>query len=125
MLKRYLLALAVLLLLCGLCVAQGYDGPTLPPGWLAISTQQLTELSQVFADLSTQAEERRVQLSEARVALNAARISLTNSMRLSAEAAASLETLSDKVRTLIFQRNIAIGVAIGAAVLGIAVAILF
>ena len=88
--KRYWLAVAALLLLSGLCVAQVYEGPPLPAGWYPISSQQLTALDETFAELERMSDELKGELMKAKYALNAATVSLTNSIRQSKEAGESL-----------------------------------
>jgi len=124
MLRRFCLSLAALLLLCSLCGAQEYDGPTLPEGWYPISSQQLQALRTELDLQQSLVEALRTQRDEAlRLADESEKASLETLNTLTsltpqlAEAEASLTTLTALVNALVWQRNIAVVAAIVAAVL--------
>ena len=124
MLRRFCLSLAALLLLCSLCGAQEYDGPTLPEGWYPISSQQLQalrtelDLQQSLVDtLRTQRDEALRLADESEKASLETLNTLTSLTPQLAEAEASLTTLTALVNALVWQRNIAVVAAIVAAVL--------
>ena len=121
--KRFYLSLAVLLLLCSLCGAQEYDGPTLPEGWYPISSQQLQalrtelDLQQSLVDtLRTQRDEALRLADESEKASLETLNTLTSLTPQLAEAEAYLMTLTAQVNALVWQRNIAVVASVALAI---------
>lgn len=117
--KRYLLLLAVLLLLPSLCGALDYDGPALLEGWYPISESQLTALETEFKTQRKLTAELRTLLQQAESQLLTAQESLMNSTQALDAAGLFLERLETNIDVLIAQRNFALIATIGLAVVAV------
>ena len=117
------LALALLCLSSGLCFAQSYDGPDLPPGWYPMHETELTALETILAQQLTQLEGLEMQLTRAQKALRTADSELLKSERAHERLGISLDELETAVNRLTLQRNIAIGAGAAAIVAVVLLAI--